>query len=143
MADWGARWAFGDPEEQELDPDLLVWWIHRNVNRAAVPAHQVVIEIEFTDLRRWYWLVIEPGDVSVCYVDPGLEVDVVMRTGIRTLYRVWLGKEAFEEALASGRIELGGRPELVRRFPDWLLLSPARPAVVAGAAAQAEAAAVQ
>ena len=131
MADWGARWAFGDPDEADLDPDLLVWWMHRNIDHGEVPARPTVVEIAFTDRKRWYWLVIERGDVSVCYADPGLEVDIVLRTDVRTLYRVWLGKEGLRDALSSGAIALSGDPEAVRAFPGWLLLSPARPAVVA------------
>ena len=37
LARWGARWAFGDPEPEELDPDLLLWWLHRRLDAEKLP----------------------------------------------------------------------------------------------------------
>lgn len=31
IGNWGARWAFGDPDPAELDPDLVVQWISRHL----------------------------------------------------------------------------------------------------------------
>jgi DNA-binding HxlR family transcriptional regulator len=32
LGNWGARWAFGDPRPNELDPIVLLWWMQRRVN---------------------------------------------------------------------------------------------------------------
>ncbi|HEX7097207.1 MAG TPA: helix-turn-helix domain-containing protein, partial [Acidimicrobiales bacterium] len=37
LAEWGAAWAFGDPRPEELDPDLLVWWLHRGIDATKLP----------------------------------------------------------------------------------------------------------
>ncbi len=29
FGEWGARWAFGDPRPNELDPIVLLWWMRR------------------------------------------------------------------------------------------------------------------
>ncbi len=29
LGEWGARWAFGDPRPNELDPVILLWWMRR------------------------------------------------------------------------------------------------------------------
>ncbi|MBI5948629.1 MAG: helix-turn-helix transcriptional regulator [Chloroflexi bacterium] len=130
MAEWGARWAFPEPSEEDLDPDLLVWWIHGQVDRPGdSTAPRVVVQIEFSDPSSWYWLVIEPGDVSVCLTDPGFDVDIVMRSSLRTMYSVWMGFQDLGTALRSGDITLDGSSALVRRFPSWLRLSPVNPAV--------------
>ena len=34
---WGARYAFEEPEEQELDPVLLMWWMRDRVCQDQLP----------------------------------------------------------------------------------------------------------
>ena len=44
------------------------------------------------DARRTrFWFVVTPGDVSLCFTDPGFEVDVTLEATLSTLYQVWLG----------------------------------------------------
>ena len=88
IGNWGAKWAFGDPDPAELDPDLVVQWISRHLAREQLPARRVVVQFAVTGppVRR-YWLVIQPEDVSVCMHDPGFGVDAVFRSDARTLYR--------------------------------------------------------
>ncbi len=129
MAAWGARWAFPEPEPEELNPDLLVWWMHGQMDQRVPPGGKVVVEIEFSDRNAHYWLVIEPEDVSVCLTDPGLPADVLLCTTVPTMYRVWMGRQEMRVALQAGEIEMTGDPRLVRAFPGWLRLSPVSPAV--------------
>lgn len=129
MAAWGARWAFPEPEPEELDPDVLVWWMHGQMDQAVAPDKKVVVEIDFFDCRARYWLVIERDDVSVCLTDPGFDTDLLLRCTVRTMYRVWMGREDIYIALRSGDIELSGDPHLARAFPTWLRMSPVSPAV--------------
>src|SRR5262245_14386525 len=70
LAEWGARYAFGDPRPEELDPEVLMWWLHGRIDTSEL-SKRAVIQVEVADRRRLYWLVIEPGDASVCYSDPG------------------------------------------------------------------------
>ena len=133
MAEWGAKWAFPDPEPDDLDPDLLVWWMHGQMDQSLAPETRAVVQIEFLDCNSHYWLVIEPTDVSVCLTDPGFEVDVFLRSTRRTLYLVWMGRIDFGTTLSSGEIELTGKSDLVRAFPTWLRMSPVSPAVRAAA----------
>ena len=37
LAEWGARWAFGEPDPDELDADLLLWWLHRRLDARTLP----------------------------------------------------------------------------------------------------------
>ena len=129
MAEWGAKWAFPEPKAEDLDPDLLVWWMHGQMDQDVAPGARATVEIEFSDCNARYWLVIESDDVSVCLTDPGFDVDLVLRASRRILYLVWLGRMEFSHALRDGEIELSGEPGLVRDFPLWLRLSPTSPAV--------------
>jgi DNA-binding HxlR family transcriptional regulator len=129
LAAWGARNAFGPPEPEELDPDLLMWWMHSRIDTAAID-RRAVIAIHLTDLRRRYWLLVEHGDVSICHTDPGYEVDVVLQGNVSSLYRVWLGHDDLREALRQGDLTLEGSPAMVRALPGWLQLSQVAPIVV-------------
>ena len=37
MGEWGVTWSFTDPRPEELDPDLLVVWMARHVDREELP----------------------------------------------------------------------------------------------------------
>ncbi len=128
LADWGARHAFGDPRPEELDPELLMWWMHGRIDTSAV-TKRAVIQVEVSDHRRKYWLVLEPGDVSVCYTDPGFDIDAVLAADLPTLYRMWEGEIEFRHALRTGDINLTGARWIVRGLPDWLQLSEVAPIV--------------
>jgi hypothetical protein len=38
MAAWGAQLAFGDPDDDELDAELLVRWMHTRLDTSGFPA---------------------------------------------------------------------------------------------------------
>jgi DNA-binding HxlR family transcriptional regulator len=128
---WGARWQFGDPRDEELDPELLMWWVHDRLDLSCLPERRVVLEFDFTDQRRRFWIVRDAGGPSVCSTDPGFDVDVVVRTSLPTLYRVWLGRQDLRRAVRDGEVELSGQDALVRRMPEVLELSPVAPFVAA------------
>ncbi|MDT7783937.1 MAG: hypothetical protein QOF58_2356 [Pseudonocardiales bacterium] len=123
LADWGARYAFGDPRADELDPEVLMWWMHGRIDTGTL-SKRANIEVRIHDRRRTFWLVIEPGDASVCYTDPGLDVDAVLASDIATLYRMWEGEVELLDAVRAGSIELSGPRWVVRGLPAWLKLSP-------------------
>jgi DNA-binding HxlR family transcriptional regulator len=128
LASWGSLHAFGPPEPEELDPDLLMWWMHSGVDSSEI-GRRVVIEIHMTDIRRRYWLVLEHDDVSICHTDPGFEVDVVLRGALAAMYRMWLGDTDLREAMRNGELEVAGTPKMVRALPGWLRFSPVAPIV--------------
>jgi len=128
LADWGARYAFGDPRPEELDPELLMWWMHGRIDTSAL-TKRAVIQVEIADRRRVYWLVLEPGDASICYTDPGFEIDAVLAADLPTLYRMWLGEIELLDAVRAGAIALTGARWIVRGLPEWLRMSPTADAV--------------
>ena len=124
LGEWGARWAFGDPDAEELDPDLLVWWMHTRLDTSPFPGKRHVLHLRFSDEKKRFWIVIEEGVPSVCLVDPGYEVDVMISSSLSTLYAVWLGRISLERAVRTGEVEFAGPKALTRRMPDVLRLSP-------------------
>ena len=125
LGEWGARWAFGDPRPNELDPIVLLWWMRRRVCFDHLARRRVVLQFEFRGApRRYYWLVIEATDASVCLQHPGFDVDVIIRADIAAFYRVWLGRCPLSEALKAGQVQLDGTPGDLRAFPQWFAWSP-------------------
>jgi DNA-binding HxlR family transcriptional regulator len=122
---WGRRWLPSDYREQDLDPRLLVWDIHRNIHLDRVPG-RTVVELHFTDApakQRGYWLVLAPDGADVCLVPPGDEVDLRLRSTVRALTEVWMGHTSWAAASRTGTIELTGTSRLRRAFPGWLKLN--------------------
>lgn len=125
FGEWGARWAFGNPRPNELDPIVLLWWMRRRVCTEAIGQHRMVIQFDFSGrARRSYWLLIERTDVSVCLKRPGFDIDVLVSANIMEFYRVWLGRVSLTEALRRRQVRLDGTPADVRAFPQWFAWSP-------------------
>jgi DNA-binding HxlR family transcriptional regulator len=121
---WGVRWmsALGD---EDCDPALLVWDMHRRIDLAALPEGRTVIQLTFPDvtagLRDW-WLVVTPSQVDVCEHDPGYEVDVTIRSPIRMIVGIWRGDITWRDALRAG-LDVDGPEHLRRQVDDWFQLS--------------------
>jgi hypothetical protein len=135
LAEWGARWAFGEPRPDELDPTVLMWSIRGGIDPDQLldggsAGGRRVLHVRVPDARRSrFWFVATPGDVSLCFTDPGFEVDVTVESSLGVLYRVWLGGLDLPAAVRDGPVTLTGRRETVRRLPGALRLSPAAPYV--------------
>lgn len=133
LADWGARHAFGDPREDELDPETLLWWISGRIDTTGVE-RRAVVQVDVTDVDRSFWLVIDPDDVSVCYSDPGFEIDAVLSATLVAFYRVWLGEVDMLDALRAGDVDLYGVRRVTAALPGWMKYSPVAPHVRAARA---------
>lgn len=122
---WGARWAFGEPEEEELDPVLLMWWMRDRVCVDQLPQERVVVQFDFRAAKKeTFWLVLAVEDVSVCLTHPGFEIDVLVTADLSTFYQVWLGRISYADALGERKVEVEAIPSLVRNFPNWFAWSP-------------------
>jgi DNA-binding HxlR family transcriptional regulator len=127
---WGVRWAFGEPEPEELDAGLLVWKIHQRIKRELLPGRRVVVEFDFTGPHgRRVWLLLERREVSVCVTPPGFDNDLVVRADLALFYRLWLGHVEYSDAIRCGSVVVEGIPALARQLPHWLMGSPMAPFV--------------
>ncbi len=131
LAAWGARWTFGDPRPEELDPDILLWWLHRRVDPVGLPKPRFTVEVTFHDHRSRYWIVVE-DEPSLCLVDPGFDVDVSLETDLRSLYRTYLGHQSLLQAQRSGEVVVTGSRAAVRSFFAAFQQSPVAGLVAAG-----------
>lgn len=123
LGTWGHRWVRSDLSKQDLDPSLLVWDMHRNINAAFFKGERNVIRIEFTDytskMRNW-WLVISKGDVDVCLKDPGYDVDLHIQSDLKTLTAVWMGDTTIMKAMREKSVLVSGSAHLRKNIAVWL-----------------------
>jgi DNA-binding HxlR family transcriptional regulator len=125
MGRWGAAWAFEFPNEEELDPGLLLWRMQNRLNIGALPPDRVTIAFDFrTGRKRKFWFVINKDEASVCLTDPGFEIGLVITADLSAFYQVWLGKMTLRRAVSENLICIEGIPAFEKAFPNWFLWSP-------------------
>lgn len=125
LGTWGVRWI-GQLGDEDLDPKLLLWDMHRNIDHSAVPHGRSVVRFRFPDAparARDWWMVITAEEADVCDVDPGHPVAVTVTATLRPMIEVWRGDLEWSDALGSGAIEVSGPEALRRSLPRWFTLS--------------------
>jgi DNA-binding HxlR family transcriptional regulator len=122
---WSERFVPEDPAMVERDPDIVLMWLARRIDPAAVPDARSVIELDLRGAGQATrsWLVVERGQpVSVCIEDPALAAEryVFVSSDVRTIDRVARGLRSWRAEVDEGSIEVAGEPTLVRSLGSWL-----------------------
>jgi DNA-binding HxlR family transcriptional regulator len=123
LGTWGHRWVRSDLNQDDLDPSVLVWDIHRTMNTEFFKNQRAVIKFEFTDYTsklRYWWLVVNHGDVDVCMKDQGFEVDLTISSDLKTLTAVWIGDTTIMKAMREKSVVVKGSPHLKKNIAVWL-----------------------
>jgi DNA-binding HxlR family transcriptional regulator len=127
VGNWGHRWIESEASLRNLDPNLLMWDIRRNIDPAPMPHRRCLIQFIFTDLtaaQRNWWLLVEPGKgADLCSVDPGFDVDLYLSTDLRTMTEIWMGYIPIARAKEEGRLTITGDRKLEASVKTWLRLS--------------------
>ncbi len=124
---WGQRWVDSNLTLKNLDPSLLMWDMRRGLDPKPLPPRRVTISFVFPEVppaKRSAWLVIDEGNVDLCSTDPGFEVDLYVRSSLRSLTIVWMGLSTIQDEIAAKQIELIGDKSVARSMQQWLGLSP-------------------
>lgn len=126
MGMWGQRWIEARQSLKNLDATLLMWDMRRNLNPSPLPDRRAVIQFQYPELptaRRLWWLVVEPpGDVDLCKIDPGYDVDLYVSTDLRTMTAIWMGLTSV--ARERDKLTLRGARDIASKMQLWLGLSP-------------------
>ncbi|HZT25220.1 MAG TPA: helix-turn-helix domain-containing protein [Pseudolabrys sp.] len=127
LGSWGHRWIESKLTLKNLDPTLLMWDMRRNIAADALPARRCTVRFVYPELskpRQSYWLVAAGGQVELCMVDPGFEVNLSIRASLRSMTAVWMGLSTLKQEVEAGNIEIEGEKALERSMPRWFSLNP-------------------
>jgi hypothetical protein len=100
--------------------------IRRDPHLAGAPAGRTVVRFEFRGIpkgnrsHRLYWLIVEDGEVDICYRRPGFEEDLVVRADLGSFTRTWIGYVDHRDEMRAGRIAIEGPPKLAQSFWRWM-----------------------
>ncbi|SFE65003.1 winged helix-turn-helix transcriptional regulator [Roseivivax sediminis] len=125
---WGQKWVETEPSLENLDPEVLMWDMRRNLDTDPVPDGRRVIEFIYPELpasRRNWWLIVEPDRaVDLCHIDPGFDVDLYVSVDLRTMTEIWMGLKSVATADKDGKLTMVGHRRLAGAMQAWLGLSP-------------------
>jgi DNA-binding HxlR family transcriptional regulator len=123
---WGQRWIETEATLKNLDVNLLMWDMRRNIDPTPLPPHRSTIQIIFSELpaaQKNWWLIVDPVCIDLCSVDPGFDVDLYLATDLRTMTEVWMGLTTVVRARESGKLVTTGNRQLEAHLETWLCLS--------------------
>jgi len=124
LGQWSLRNIETKVSPADLDADLLMWNLRRNLNPADFRAGRTVVQFTFpgqAKAAREYWLIARPGaSVELCKTDPGFDVDLFIEADLESLTGVFLGLVALSKAVSNDDIVLAGDPELITTIDSWL-----------------------
>ena len=124
---WGQRWVESSLSLKNLDPSLLMWDMRRSLDPTPLPPRRCTISFVFPELasaKRSWWLVVDNGKVDLCSTNPGFEIDLYVRSSLRSLTAVWMGLSTVAKEIAADQIELIGEKTIAQSMQQWLGLSP-------------------
>ena len=124
---WGQRWVESSLSLKNLDPSLLMWDMRRNLDPTPLPPRRCTISFVFPELasaKRSWWLVVDNGKVDLCSTNPGFEIDLYVRSSLRSLTAVWMGLSTVAKEIAADQIELIGEKTIAQSMQQWLGLNP-------------------
>lgn len=124
---WGQRWVESSMSLKNLDPSLLMWDMRRGLEPSPLPPRRCTINFIYPELsadRRSWWLVVNGEKVDLCLTDPGYEIDLYVRSSLRTMTAVWMGISQLSTEVEAGNIQLTGDKTIARSIHQWLALSP-------------------
>jgi hypothetical protein len=111
---------------KNLDPSLLMWDMRRGLNVKLLPDRRCTIQFLYSELpasRQSWWLVVDCGAVDLRNFDPGYELDLLVKSSLRSMTAIWMGLTTIKKESESGDLEIEGDPSLARSMQQWLGLS--------------------
>jgi DNA-binding HxlR family transcriptional regulator len=119
---WGQRWVESSLSLKNLDPSLLMWDMRRRLTPSGLPKRRCTLNFVYPELKNQnsWWLVIDEGKVDLCGIDPGYDVDLFVRSSLRSMTAVWMGLSTLKKEIEAGNIEVIGNQSIARSIHVWM-----------------------
>jgi len=124
---WGQRWVESSLSLKNLDPSLLMWDMRRSLDPTPLPPRRCTVNFLFPEViaaKGSWWLVIDAGTVDLCQTNPGFDIDLYVRSSLRSMTAVWMGMSTVRAEMDARQIELIGDKHIAESMQQWLGLSP-------------------
>jgi DNA-binding HxlR family transcriptional regulator len=117
QAIWGQRWLPRRAGAEDLDLDPVLVDMQRRVRNTALPAEPMVVRFEIARQKPRF-LLLKPGEVSLCAENPGFPETVIVRAPLAALVAWWRGDTSLSGAQRMG-LSLQGSKATMHAFPGW------------------------
>lgn len=126
LGNWGMKWAHENLRAQDYDVELLMLYLQRSVLPDKLPDAHTIIQFKFQDMptKADWWLLCDGASVEVCDKDPGKDVDVYIRTTVKTMTEIWMGKRTYRAAKKDRELVATGNQYLATHLTSWIQSSP-------------------
>jgi DNA-binding HxlR family transcriptional regulator len=121
LGKWGMRWVYDGLSDEQLNAAVLVQNIASLLDTAGLPSGDSVIQISFTDVEELpkVFIIVKGTEREVCDENPGHEVDVYLRSTVRTLHEVFFGDTDLDQACKSKALQVLGSPVYAKNLSKW------------------------
>lgn len=119
---WGVRWARGQMSDDEMDVELLMYDMARNINPDTLPGGSTILHFTFLGLEKFsqWWIVVEDNACELCVDHPGKEPDLAIMTDIRSMIEFYTGDTSLSAIRRAGRMKVIGSKTLELSIAEWL-----------------------
>jgi DNA-binding HxlR family transcriptional regulator len=125
MGRWGFRWASHHMTDKQNTVSGLVRDFASRIDVDELPSCNAVIEMQLADGRESAtgFIHVQEGTASTCDTRLGFDTDVLIRSTIKTMTRIWYGELDMHAAIESGQMKVVAVPAFSRRISRWLRIS--------------------
>ena len=125
MGRWGIRWANDCMTDKQNTAAGLVRDFAGGLNIEELPSGDTVVQIDFDEPGNpaTGFIHVRGGTVQTCDTNLGFDTDVLFRSTIRTLTKIWYGELGIDVAIESGQMTVDAPPVYSRRIGRWLGIS--------------------
>lgn len=122
---WTVDWKLPRPAETQANVPLLLWRLHQNIDRSALPSGRISMEFRFPGSDpSGGWIKIDSKGSDACLGAPEHDVDLIVTTSPHILNDLSFGYRTCANVKAAGEIRFEGPPSLERGFTSWFRTSP-------------------
>jgi len=125
MGKWGFRWASHHMTDKQNTVSGLVRDFASRIDVDELPSCNAVIEMQLADGgdSATGFIHVQGGTASTCDTRLGFDTDVLIRSTIKAMTRIWYGELDMNAAIESGQMKVVAAPAFSRRISRWLRIS--------------------
>ena len=128
---WGQRWVESEITLENLDVQLLMWDMRRNLDPTPMPKRRSTIQFLYTGVptgpAQW-WLIVDAGQrPSICARSIPASTSIsTSSSDLRTMTAIWMGLDTVRAAVRDDRVKTDRRQARLLEHADLAGPEPVR-----------------